>query len=86
MENKNDKEEQNINLSENQYEKDPPVEFIERTKSSDETSSTDEVKYADLEKFKRGELGASYIGYNDDGSPHGSSRKFNKDADNTDLK
>ena len=38
-----------------------------------------------LDMIRKGELGAKDIGYNDDGSPRGGSRKVNLDTE-TDLK
>ena len=81
MEDKENKGGESEKLSESQFEENPPVEFIEQKKSSKEISTKRDVKHADLEKFKRGELGASYIGYNDDGSPHGSARKLDIETD-----
>ena len=80
MENKaNDKNNEDIN--ENEYDDDTPIEFIERKSNKTKTSSSDESeKDAYLEKFKKGELGAEHIRYNDDGPPAGSSRKLDIDT------
>ena len=68
MENKADKNKEQDKLSENNYDTNPPTEIIQNKNRKSETPSTDETnKHADLEKFKRGELGAEHFRYNDDG-------------------
>lgn len=75
----NDKNNEDIN--ENEFDADTPIEFIERKSNKSKTPSSDErEKDAYLEKFKKGELGAEHIRYNDDGPPFGSSRKLDIDT------
>ncbi len=74
-------------LSENDFDTNPPAEFIDgKTRKNKTTPSEETDRHTDLEKFKKGELGVSHIGYNDDGSPQkGASQKLDIDT-KTDLK
>ena len=81
MENKADEKREEQKLIEDKLEKKPPVKLLEKKNFSKEISSKKDPKHADLEKFKRGELGASHIGYNDDGSTHGQSQKMDIDTE-----
>ena len=82
-----DKDKNFDKLSENDFDNNPPTEFIDgKSRRNKTTPSKETNKYADLEKFKKGELGVSHIGYNDDGSPQkGASQKLDIDT-KTDLK
>lgn len=80
MENENKNKDQKVKLEENQYDKDSPVEFVE--KKTSQSKSTEDVKnrQEELEKFKRGELGAQHNRYNDDGTPNAGSPKMDIDT------
>ena len=80
-----DKKEQPKKLEESKYDKNAPVEFVEVDDSRPETTPDVKNREADLEKFKRGELGAEQFRYNDDGTPYGESRKMDIDT-KADLK
>lgn len=82
-----DKDKEDNKLSENDFDNNPPTEFIDgKGRRSKTTSSEETDKHANLEKFKKGELGASPVGYNDDGSQQkGASQKLDIDT-KTDLK
>ncbi len=82
MENKDYADKDRDKLSENNYDTNPPTEFIESKSRKSKTTPPDESdKQNDLEKFRRGELGASHIGYNDDGSTHRESQKMDIDTE-----
>lgn len=83
-----DKEEKGQDqLDENNYDDYPPSEFIDRVNrdskyipQSEDDKKNKKRSDENLEKFKRGELGAEYFRYNDDGSGGGSSRKLDIDT------
>ena len=71
-----EKDNQQNQLQESQYDKNPPVEFLEGKNRLKETLPVEDDKHDDLEKFEKGELGAAGTRYNDDGPPKGESRKI----------
>ena len=92
MKDKKEKEKDQKKLEENNYNNNPPAEFIDSVSRDSMSVPLDEesknVKSQSderLEKFKRGELGAAYNRYNDDGDQLGTSRKLDIDT-KSDLK
>ena len=89
---KDKKEKDRGKLEKNNYDNNPPAEFIDSvsrdsmTVPMDEESKSVKSKSDErLEKFKRGELGAAHNRYNDDGDQLGTSRKLDIDTE-SDLK
>ena len=89
---KDNKEKDRGKLSENNYDNNPPAEFINSVSRDsksvpvdDETKKDKSTSDERLEKFKRGELGAAHIRYNDDGDQKGTRRKLDIDT-NSELK
>ena len=80
MEDKNKKVVAAKSLEENEFDKNPPVEFVENDDSRPATTPDVENREEELEKFKKGELGAEQFRYNDDGSPYTESPKMDIDT------
>ena len=85
MKNKNEKQEDLSKMNESNY--DPPAEFIDSVNresksvpSDEESKKAKSISDQRLEKFKRGELGAAHIRYNDDGDQSGATRKLDIDT------
>ena len=75
MKNKEESNQQH-QFKEDEYDKNPPIEFVEKNKKEKETRTLEDDKNDDIEKFKKGELGAEHNRYNDDGPPKGVIRKL----------
>ena len=80
MEDKNKKEKPVERLEEGNYDIDPPVEFVEHDASRPPTTPDVKDREEELEKFRKGELGAEGFRYNDDGPPRRGSRKMDIDT------
>lgn len=78
MKNENKKEEQK-RLEESEFDKNPPIELLESKSSRPEHTPDVDNRQEDLDKLKRGELGAEQFRYNDDGTPQGRSHKVDID-------